>query len=493
MVGRVGITGEQAAKRIRGDEPSRSSALAFIAKFLYKYRAFSKFASKLIEEGEVFNEESTSIRAALEPKSTETIRKRAGAIRMYEGWLTNSVHKGGDPFDEHATFQYLAFLNSERVPATRGATFRESVHWMGFLFGFDVEATQRSSRVRGMALRLLKTRGVLRQRDPLSVEMVISLENTAIDDPDDYTVVIAGAALFVLYTRARVGDVARSCTEPFLDLSADMSEGYIQGALLDHKTAKPGTRQSLPLAAPAIGVTGRNWAAAWLEARRRQRLHASCGSLLQAPSVTGGWTQAPLSTMEFGSAFRSVLLRNGFGAESLSNIGSHSLKTTTLSWLAKAGVDRDTRRALGYHVRSDERSMEAYSRDSLAGPLRILAKVIADIRAKKFNPDATRSGLFAAPAPIAGPPSPSSSTCSSRPSSASSLVDSGDDDFKDDEEAQEPDEPELQQCIIRNDAKQSGFYHIFQDGKLACGKVKPLKFTFFDEPPEGARLCAKCF
>ena len=123
-----------------------------------------------------------------------------------------------------------------------------------------------------------------------------------------------------------------------------------------------------------------------------------------------------------------------------------------------------------------------------------MAKVILDIREKRFFPDATRSGLFAVPAPRGKALSSASSTCSSRPSSASSLAASGDDAFDDDVAVQEePDEPAILQCILRNDSKQSGFCHLWQEGELACGKAKPLKFSYFDEPPVGARLCAKCF
>ena len=193
-----------------------------------------------------------------------------------------------------------------------------------------------------------------------------------------------------------------------------------------------------------------------------------------------------MKTVEFGVAVRSLLLKGGFAGGALDAIGAHSLKTTTLSWMAKAGVDRDSRRSLGYHVRSDERSMEAYSRDSLAGPLRLLAKVVEDIRLKKFDPDATRSGAFAPAAPCAPPSAPPSSTCSSRSSSASSLADSGDGN-----PVQEEPSPVALNRIVRND--KTMYCHVCTDGRLERGKDLPLRRTFFDEPPAGARLCAKCF
>ena len=451
---------------------------------MLRFKAFSAFAERMHADKEPFNATSPSLRAALEPKSTETARKRAGSLRMYAGWFDTSAYRDGHPFSETAVYEYMGYLNSERVPATRGSTLRETVNWMGALFGFDVEAVHKSSRIRGLSIRLLKTRGVMKQRDPLTVAMVITLETVTINADggfNDDDVVIAGAALFVLYARARVGDVARSSTEPCLDLAPDGSEGYVQGALLRHKTAKPGTKRSLPLAAPAFGVSGADWASAWLSTRKRLRLDAGCGTLLQAPAVTGGWTHAPFTTMEFGSAFRSVLRRQGHSAQALANVGSHSLKVTTLSWLAKRGVDREVRRSLGYHVRKDELTMEAYSRDSLAGPLRLLAATIAEIRAGRFLPDVARSGQIKASAE-------SSSSSSAAPCSSSS----------EDAEAAEKDKKELadyvtQDQIIRNIS--SRCVHVLKsDGALTCGRDVPTRYSILERMPEApAKLCGGCF
>ena len=52
---RVAITDAQAAKRLRGDGATRTTATSVIACFLYSYRSFSAFAAKLIEAGEPFD------------------------------------------------------------------------------------------------------------------------------------------------------------------------------------------------------------------------------------------------------------------------------------------------------------------------------------------------------------------------------------------------------------------------------------------------------
>ena len=58
--------------------------------------------------------------------------------------------------------------------------------------------------------------------------------------------------------------------------------------------------------------------------------------------------------------------------------------------------------ALGYHSKVDERTPLAYTRDSMAGPVRELEQVIREIHRGSFLPGATRSGyLRAAPSDLA--------------------------------------------------------------------------------------------
>ena len=75
---------------------------------------------------------------------------------------------------------------------------------------------------------------------------------------------------------------------------------------------------------------------------------------------------------------------------------THSCKATLLSWAAKAGMSRSTRRLLGAHADTRDRSMLEYSRDALAGPLKELEELLQKINDKVFSPDVTRSGRWAA-------------------------------------------------------------------------------------------------
>ena len=89
-------------------------------------------------------------------------------------------------------------------------------------------------------------------------------------------------------------------------------------------------------------------------------LHAATvGKLFPVPAVGGGWAQAALKTTELGVILEELLVAGGFNAEEVGMIGAHSLKATALSWLSKAGVPRDDRRTLGYHIKPGDCSLES--------------------------------------------------------------------------------------------------------------------------------------
>ena len=387
------LSSERAAKRIRLGDPERCRALEMLASFLRSFASHSLLGRTMIAENEDIRADATSLVAVFEAKKTATLSKRASSLAMYARWF-REVGLAGPPFAETRVYRYYEMLIDAAAPATRGQAARQAMHFAGGTLGFDVAAASESPRAKGLCLRLLKTRAPLRQRAPLTVGMVKTLEELVLKDPSSESGLLAGAALFCTYGRARVGDIARGNAEPELDLAPDGITGFVQSGLLDHKTARPGDRKSLPIVAPVMGVSQKPWGVAWISGRRAASLDARCGTLLPAPLTGGEWSSAPMTTFEFGLAVRTLLGERGFSPEDLKDIGAHSLKCTTLSWLAKAGVNRDVRRLLGYHIRKDEKSMEAYSRDSVAGPLRELCSVIAKIQQETFLPDSTRSGRF---------------------------------------------------------------------------------------------------
>ena len=75
--------------------------------------------------------------------------------------------------------------------------------------------------------------------------------------------------------------------------------------------------------------------------------------MLPAPT-RAGWQQVPLGAGQAGLWLRGILKMLGEAHDAVSNVGTHSCKTTFLSWLAKAGVALETRRILGMRATPGE-------------------------------------------------------------------------------------------------------------------------------------------
>ena len=387
------LSDEQARKRLAAPALERRRATEDLVIILTDLAAVSGLAKKMLKNGEALTADSLSVNAALEPKSTGTLLKRLSSLRLYRKWC---ISRGldGVVIDEELAFEYAAYLTAELTPASRCAAFCEALNFVGSVFEIDVAAVASSKRLAGLATRNLKRKEALRQRDPLTVDMIKLLEAAAVEPPCVDSV-LAGSALFCLYGRVRVGDAKRCTCEPSLDLD-EHGGGHLEAFFLEHKTARPGSKQALPIVCPVRGITGQNWAKAWLESRLFFNLNAkSDRTLLPAPGVDHAWSSAPMETLEFGAALRDLLRRRGVLQHCLGNVGSHSLKATLLAWLARAGVPRESRKILGYHKAPEDRSLRSYSRDEVAAPLREMVAVIENVKTGAFQPDATRSGFIA--------------------------------------------------------------------------------------------------
>ena len=123
-----------------------------------------------------------------------------------------------------------------------------------------------SRRVVGSALLSLERKKLLRQRAPLSVSMVLALECLACAPSRDD--ILAGLLLLSVFGRLSVGDMLQIDTESVLD----GGEGYLEAFMVRHKTAKPGTRRSMPVVVPTLGVSSKCWTRPRLENRAAQGL-----------------------------------------------------------------------------------------------------------------------------------------------------------------------------------------------------------------------------
>jgi len=122
----------------------------------------------------------------------------------------------------------------------------------------------------------------------------------------------------------------------------------------------------LPLVAPCVGITNRNWGQVWLAVRKQLGIESlSDWPLMPSPDGAGCPTVRPLSTAEAGNWLRMLLIDGKFDISNC-KITSHTLKCTFLSYCAKRGISLEDRRILGYHSEGNR-----YARDSASRPLAI--------------------------------------------------------------------------------------------------------------------------
>ena len=330
-------------------------------------------------------------------KATGTLHARASPILRYVMWCDK---KGNSalPLSEATIYQFMCEHADTAAPTFLRSflvAIRFSFHVLGVTGGDLVLA---SKRIEGCAREAyLKKRRTL-QKDPLSVAIVEHLEKVVMADRyPDRDRVAAGCFLLCVFFRARFSDMMNLQDLILDELIVDgTAQGYIEGKVGRTKSAYTTEMKTryLPMVAPCYGVTGLDWFSAWQEACIR------CGKpkgesmpMLPYPSKSG-WTRTPLGAGEGADWLRQLLQVSGIPSGSMGNIGTHSLKATTLSWMAKSGAPISIRQHLGYHMPSADKMALLYSRDASAGPIRKLEECLAEIRAKSFVPDATRSGYF---------------------------------------------------------------------------------------------------
>ena len=116
---------------------------------------------------------------------------------------------------------------------------------------------------------------------------------------------------------------------------------------------------------------------------------------MPAPQSDGCPGKRPLDSQEAAAWLRLLLFGSSDVLQSR-KVASHSLKTTTLSYAAKRGMDINIRLQLGYHSQPFRMGL-TYSRDGAAASISALETLLMEIRAGHFLPDETRSGRIVKP------------------------------------------------------------------------------------------------
>lgn len=332
-------------------------------------------------------------------RSPNTVAKRVNCLAKYCVWHKGFFYrKYPFPLDSEDVAEYIWEKHQDGMPYSAMTSFLEAANFAVHVLGLPLkrpDAPLVAAFTKGILDTAAKKRPVRKQARPLRVAEVVLLEeilgNDALDIFDRYA---AGAFLFAVYARCRWSDLRsiHGC-ELDVDFSNGKLVGFISFSTFSHKTSSQVARHGLPmpLIAPIWGLRNPPWAMTWKKVAEAVSLDFATfgrGAVLPSPNRDGKWSQRSVTSDEASRWLVELLKPHSVDVE---DVSSHSLKATTLSWLAKAGSDPHHRTILGHHS-TGKGSLEVYSRDMLSAPLRTLEEMLRQIRIGALHPDLTRSG-----------------------------------------------------------------------------------------------------
>ena len=353
-------------------------------------------------------EAAGTLRELFGRKSAATVLKRGSALVAFIAWCRKTFRDEEPmPFRTLHMEGYLRHLKMSKRPASAFTSFQEAVNFAIHVVGISMLVASKGQQqgdsvwspwCSGIIGQALQGKAERRQATVLSVHQVAALEymlqDSSLSAFDRYA---CGALLFGIFSRSRVSDL-RKTFGWFLDFDqlGEGGDGFIECRTRDHKTANLVLQSgvSMPLVAPAMGVTSASWAVRWAKVAEEVGLSFSGdrkGPVLPAPDQRGGWTKRSVDAGEVTKWLHALLARSG--NEASPGTTSHTVKSTVLSWCAKYGMARHPRLQLGHHTSGDG-SLDTYGRDTLAPALLQLTSMLESIRRGTFLPDLTRSGRF---------------------------------------------------------------------------------------------------
>ena len=335
-------------------------------------------------------------------KSLSTVRKRLGQVVKYLKWAEAETFQCPLPFNYDLAHGYIKSVIDGGAGYSSVNGFMECIRFMHHVLGFEAPpGLLQDPWIAGKLRKLKQERPLRKQSRTLTVRELVHLE-CFLSDGGSRSIVdryAAGCILFGTYSRSRVGDLA--CIEQYIiDVHrTDQGHvGYIELHTSSHKTRATSNALGLNLAlvAPVRGLGPLEWGMQFIEVAKKAGLPLDKRNLkeplLPAPSLEGEWSDRPISSKEVKLWLHAMLSElTDFCGD---NLTGHCIKASTLSMLSRYGASEEVRMVLGHHSMRDKSSLEAYSRDIQAYPLRVLEEMFRSIRLGSFCPDNTRSGIM---------------------------------------------------------------------------------------------------
>lgn len=332
-------------------------------------------------------------------KAPGTLRKRVNSFLRFTANL--ALHNIPFPGTEADLYSFLDNERNNGAPASRSQSIIQSLLFVQHVIGVPELAELTTSR-RCLGVTGRRETGPRRQADPFRLTELQTFHLVLSDVSRDlWDRCLAGMILLTVYCRSRWNDLQQA-EEMFLDRDETGSIAYAELKISEHKTKHSSSFRDIFMhaCAPGLGVVEGEWISTWIQVRTALGISFDRGHpTMPAPLEEGGVSIRPLSTAEM-KQWTALLLSSSGVETGERRITSHSCKCTLLSWCSKRGLPWEDRLVLGGHT-STVRSAMVYSRDNLGRPLRLLEKMLTEVRCGVFLPDATRSGRF--PGRIAKP------------------------------------------------------------------------------------------
>lgn len=230
------------AKLVKTDDQIKWQALRKLKTLVLIDPSMSKLGRSLVSGVRIFTAESdweASFSDAFQGKSVATVAKRAGALWRFNEWLVDSklpplVHTG-----ESVMYRYMEHLKEVGSPSTASSLLQAwtFLHHSVGLLKYTLDEVL-SSRVKGASRACLSRKKPLQQSVPLTVKMVVALENVVTLAPYEHWRIIAGHFLMCLGSCSRFGDsvrltqksaVVNCCPSLALDVSSLGNHGLQTG------------------------------------------------------------------------------------------------------------------------------------------------------------------------------------------------------------------------------------------------------------------------
>ena len=324
---------------------------------------------------------------------------------MYMRWC-RSMNITVLPITEAALFQFALSCEKEKAPPTRAPSVLSALKRLTSRFGLaNSEDMFSCNAIIGAVKANLRRRGDAREAPALTTEIVILLEKYMIDERHPLSKrVMVGAMLYTMYVRLRWDDATHISEEPWLDppeIEHNDAIGTIEARSAKTKPNQTVRRmgRKIPMCCWTFGLHSPHLFKIWLQLRKEAGLNATRDKYL-IPLVGPDWVLIPGQKMTTSTAnivIKELLRDAGVDPATAARYSSHSLKATTLSWCAKAGVSQPVRRLLGYHLAPGDQIVDLYARHSYIVPLNQMAKTMRWIMSGNLLPDYGAHGRFTPP------------------------------------------------------------------------------------------------